>query len=40
MANKLKLALVEELEQLRSMPTPEVVLQRQNKFRQIGEFKQ
>ncbi len=39
-ANKLKSTLVEELEQLRSMPTPEVVLQRQNKYRQIGEFKQ
>jgi len=39
-ANSLKLALIEELEQLRSLPTEEVVIQRQNKIRQIGEFKQ
>lgn len=39
-ANSLKLALIEELEQLRSLPTQEVVVQRQNKIRQIGEFKQ
>tara|TARA_R110000782_G_scaffold266977_2_gene361898 strand:+ start:3075 stop:4028 length:954 start_codon:yes stop_codon:yes gene_type:complete len=38
-ANSLKLALIEELEELRSLPTQEVVLQRQNKIRQIGEFK-
>jgi len=39
-ANRIKLVLVEELEQLRQQPTSEVVLQRQNKLRQIGEFKQ
>ena len=40
MAERLKLALVEELEQLSSLPTTEVVIQRQNKIRHIGEFKQ
>jgi len=39
-ANRIKLVLVEELEQLRQQPTSEVVLQRQNKLRQFGEFKQ
>ncbi len=39
-ANRIKLVLVEELEQLRQQPTSEVVMQRQNKLRQLGEFKQ
>jgi len=39
-AGSLKLALIEELEQLRSLSTNDVVIQRQNKIRQIGEFKQ
>lgn len=39
-AESIKLVLIEELEQLRSLPTEEVVVQRQNKIRQIGEFKQ
>ncbi|GJM04946.1 MAG: acetyl-coenzyme A carboxylase carboxyl transferase subunit alpha [marine bacterium B5-7] len=38
-ANNLKLALIEELEELRALPIEEVVVQRQNKIRQIGEFK-
>lgn len=40
MANNLKSALIEELEQLRTMPNSEIVIQRQNKVRQLGEFKQ
>ncbi len=39
-ASRLKIALIEELEQLRSLPASDVVAQRQNKIRQIGEFKQ
>jgi len=35
-ANRIKLVLVEELEQLRQQPTSEVVMQRQNKLRQLG----
>jgi acetyl-CoA carboxylase carboxyl transferase subunit alpha len=39
-ANKIKQALIEELEKLRSLPVSEVVIQRQHKIRQIGKFKQ
>lgn len=39
MAEKLKRTLVEELEQLHSLPATEVVTQRQNKIRQIGAYK-
>jgi acetyl-CoA carboxylase carboxyl transferase subunit alpha len=39
-ANQLKLVLVEELEKLNQQSTSEVVTQRQNKIRQLGEFKQ
>ena len=38
-ANSLKLALIEELKKLHSMPIKEVVVKRQKKIRQIGEFK-
>jgi len=38
-ANSLKFALVEDLKKLRDMPIEEVVLKRQKKIRQIGEFK-
>ena len=38
-ANSLKFALVEELKKLHDMPIEEVVLKRQKKIRQIGEFK-
>ncbi|MCZ6804676.1 MAG: acetyl-CoA carboxylase carboxyltransferase subunit alpha [Proteobacteria bacterium] len=39
-AKRVKLIFLEELEQLRQQPIAEVVTQRQNKLRQIGEFKQ
>jgi acetyl-CoA carboxylase carboxyl transferase subunit alpha len=39
-ASRLKQVLIEEIEQLRSQPISEVVIQRQNKIRQFGEFKQ
>jgi acetyl-CoA carboxylase carboxyl transferase subunit alpha len=38
-ANSLKLALIEDLKKLHSMPIEEVVVKRQKKIRQIGEFK-
>ena len=38
-ANSLKLALIEDLKKLHSMPIKEVVVKRQKKIRQIGEFK-
>jgi acetyl-CoA carboxylase carboxyl transferase subunit alpha len=38
-ANSLKLALNEDLKKLHSMPIEEVVVKRQKKIRQIGEFK-
>ncbi len=39
-SNQMKQVLHEELMQLRQLPTTEIVSQRQNKLRQIGEFKQ
>lgn len=39
-AGNIKNVLVEELAQLREQPSSEVVMQRQNKIRQLGEFKQ
>ncbi len=39
-ANRLKSALLEEMEKLCSLPIAEVVTQRQNKLRNIGEFKE
>lgn len=39
-ATQMKKVLVEELKQLKQLPTDEIVIQRQQKLRQIGEFKQ